>query len=98
VTFATVSLARVAKSKVLREKTVVVQKHHGKGFQVIRATVDNPMLEVTVLPRTAGESFYVRVAIVPKRAKKGELKGTLTIETNEPGAAKLMLPITGTLL
>jgi uncharacterized protein DUF1573 len=93
--YSTIPLARVGESKGLREKTVVVRKYGGKDFQVVRATVDNPMFEVTVEPKAAGESYYVRVTLVPKRAKKGALRGMLTIETNDPAFPKLTVPITG---
>lgn len=98
VTFATIQLARVARSSMLREKTVLVRKHRGKDFKVVRATVDNPMLDVTVEPITVGESYSVRLELNPRRARKGELKGTLTIETNDPTAPTFRIPITGTLL
>jgi hypothetical protein len=93
--YSTVPLARLGESKGLREKTVLVKKYRGKDFQVVRATVDNPMFDVTVEPKVAGESYYVRVTLAPKRAKKGALSGTLTIETNDPAFPKLTLPITG---
>jgi uncharacterized protein DUF1573 len=96
--YATIPLARIAESKGLREKTVIVKKYRGKDFQVVRATVDNPMFDVSVEPKTAGESYYVRVTLSPKRAKKGVLAGTLTIETNDPAAPKFTLPITGTVV
>jgi uncharacterized protein DUF1573 len=93
--YSTIQLKRIAESKGLREKTVVVKKYRGKDFQVIRATTDNPMFDVSVEPQTAGESYYVRITLVPKRAKKGALSGTLTIETNDPAFPKLTLPIKG---
>jgi hypothetical protein len=49
-------------------------------------------------PRADGESYLVKVALVPKRAKKGKLTGTLTIETNDPAFPKLVLPIVGTIV
>jgi uncharacterized protein DUF1573 len=98
VNFGMIQLSQVEKSQMLREKTVLVKKYKGKDFKIIRATVDNPMYEVRLEPRADGQSYLVKLALVSKRAKKGKLTGTLTIETNDPAFPKFVLPIVGTLV
>jgi hypothetical protein len=80
---------------VIGEKQVVVRKHRGTDFKVLRATADVPFLTVEVAPRTPGESFFVNVKIDKARARRGDIRGTLVIETNDPAFPELRLPITG---
>ena len=68
----------------VRSREVRVIKTGSKDFIVTRATVDLPFIDVEIRPQTRGESSIVTVRIDPKRAKKGEFKGTLLIETNDP--------------
>jgi len=82
----------------IRSREVLVSKAGSKDFVVKRATVDVPFLEVEVEPHKRGESAIVTVRIDPKRAKKGEFKGTLLIETNDANFPLLRLPITGNLV
>ncbi len=79
-------------------RTVLVTRHEGTEFEVTSATTNVPILGVEIEPRTPGESYLVHVSIDPERAVPGAFSGTLRIETNDPTAPLLELPITGTLL
>ncbi len=79
-------------------KTVLVEKHQGTDFQVVRAEGDIPFMDVEIEPKEAGRSFYVHVTIDEDRAEKGEFSGTLIIETNDPNHPRFELPITGEIL
>lgn len=83
---------------VVNRKTVLVAKHRGTDFQVRRATTDVSFLDVEVVPQNPGQSFLIHVKIDDRRARRGEIVGTLVIETNDPAFARLELPITGTIL
>ncbi|MDQ3674129.1 MAG: DUF1573 domain-containing protein [Gemmatimonadota bacterium] len=93
-TTAFASIKRVS----IRSREVLVTKTGAKDFVVSRATVDLPFMEVVVEPHKRGESAIVRLRIDPKRAKKGEFKGTLLIETNDANFPLLRLPVTGNLV
>lgn len=101
------SLASVAFPRVLydaldreaiSQKVVLVKKHQGTDFEVVRATADLPFLSVQVTPDQPGESYLVYVRIVQSRAERGEFEGTLVIETNDPEFREIRLPISGTIL
>jgi Protein of unknown function (DUF1573) len=83
---------------VLGEKQILVRKHEGKDFRIVRASVDVPFLTVDVTPHAPGESFLVHVKIDKRRAKRGAIHGTLLIETNDPSFPRLTLPITGSIV
>jgi len=82
----------------IRSREVLVTKAGSKDFSVTRATVDLPFMDVEIEPHKRGESAIVTVRIDPKRAKKGEFKGTLLIETNDAKFPVLRLPVTGKLV
>ena len=82
----------------VRSREVRVMKPGSKDFSVTRATVDLPFLDVEVKPQKRGESDIVTVRIDPKLAKRGEFKGTLVIETNDPKFPVFRVPVTGKLL
>ncbi len=84
--------------EVVGRKIVLVKKHEGVDFEVVRATTDVPFLTVEVTPDKPGESYLVYVRIVQRRAERGEFEGTLLIETNDPQFPELKLPITGTIV
>ena len=80
------------------ERTVLVQKYRGTDFRVIRAATDVPFLTVQVEPQKEGERYLVHVRIEQQRAVKGPFRGSLRIETNDPMARELKLPIHGEIL
>jgi hypothetical protein len=79
---------------VVGRRSVLVKKHAAADFRVLGATTDLSFLAVEVIPQKSGESFVVEVRILPKRAKRGEVSGTLRIRTNDPTRPELRLPIT----
>ncbi len=101
------SLSRVAFPKVqfdaldnevIARKVILVKKHRGQGFEVLRASTDVPFLSVNITPDKTGEGFLVYVKIEQRRATRGTFEGTLVIETNDPDFPEFRLPITGTIL
>jgi len=80
-------------NKVLARKSVLVAKHGATDFRVLRATTDIPFLTVEVTPHTPGRSAMVNLRIIPKRAKRGVVVGTLRITTSDPSRPELVLPI-----
>ena len=79
--------------QVIGKKVILVQKHRGTGFKVLRTTLDLPYMDVEVIPQQGG--FLVNVTIVKARAKPGDIHGTLRIATNDPAVPELVLPVTG---
>jgi hypothetical protein len=79
---------------VIGRKSVLVKKHAATDFRVLDATTDVSFLAVEVVPQKSGESFVVELRIIPKRAKRGQVNGTLRITTNDPTRPELRLPIT----
>lgn len=84
--------------EVISRKIVLVKKHEGVDFRVIRATTDVPFLSVRIVPHRPGESYNVIIKIEQSKAEKGQFEGTLLIETNDPQYPELVLPITGTIV
>jgi hypothetical protein len=80
-------------NKVLSRKSVMVKKHGATDFRVLSASTDVPFLTVDVAPHKAGESSIVNVRIIPKRAKRGLLVGTLRMTTTDRARPELLLPI-----
>jgi hypothetical protein len=80
-------------NKVLARKSVMVEKHGATDFRVVSASTDVPFLTVDVAPHKAGESSLVNVRIIPKRAKRGSVIGTLRMTTTDPARPELLLPI-----
>ncbi|UCF18607.1 MAG: DUF1573 domain-containing protein [Gemmatimonadota bacterium] len=84
--------------EVISRKVVLVKKHEGQDFEVVRATTDLPFLSVEVAADKPGASYLVYVRIMKGEAERGEFEGTLVIETNDSEVPELRLPITGTIL
>lgn len=84
--------------EVISRKIVLVKKHEGVDFEVVRATIDVPFLSVRVVPDEPGQSYNVYVKIVQSKAKRGQFEGTLVVETNDPQYPEFRLPVTGTIL
>ena len=95
--FSTIPLEAVGRP-VIGDKQVLVKKHRGTDFQVLRVSTDLAFLEVTAKPHKQGESVMVMIRIQKQRARRGPIQGTLTIETNDPAFPQLKVPITGNLV
>ncbi len=81
--------------KAVSRRTVLVEKHEGTDFQVLRATTDLAFLDVEIETQKPGQSFLVHLTIARNRAERGAFAGTLVIETNDPDFPRLELPIEG---
>jgi len=84
--------------QALSQRSVLIEKHQGTDFQVTRATIDIPFIDVEVEPKEPGKSYLVRVKIARDRVQKVAFSGTLVIETNDPHFPRFTLPVTGELL
>ena len=84
--------------QVIGKKVILVQKHQGSGFKVLGATLDVPYMDVAVEPQPAGQRFLVNVTIVKRRARPGDIHGTLRITTNDPAHPEFVLPVSGKML
>jgi hypothetical protein len=83
---------------VLALKKVRIAKRDATDFEVLGASVDVPFISVRVEPEVEGQSYHVFVQIDPDKAEKGELKGVLTVRTNDERFPELSVPISGTFL
>lgn len=79
-------------------RKILVSRHQGKGFEVLGAESDIPFLSIEVAPEKPGESYLVSVRVVGGKAKKGEIRGTLTVRTNDRELPRVEVPVTGTIL
>jgi hypothetical protein len=95
--FSTIPLEAVNRP-VIGDKQVLVKKYGGTDFRVLRVSTDLPFLDATAKPHKDGESVMVTVRIQKPRARRGPIRGTLTIETNDPAFPRLKVPITGNLV
>lgn len=84
--------------EAVSQRTVLVEKHQGTDFDVPRAAVDLPFMEVRIVPQKPGTSYLVHVRIRQKDAPRGPFAGTLRIETNDPAFPQLTLPVHGEIL
>lgn len=85
-------------NEILRRRQILVVRHRGSGFQVLGAEASLPWLEVRVEPKETGKSYLVSVSMVAEKAPRGEIRGRLTIRTNDPAFPRLELPIQGSIL
>ena len=84
--------------EVVSRRTVLVERHRGKGFRLLGAASDLPFLDLAVAPQRGGESYHDSVRVAKARARRGKLAGTLVLRTNDPVFRELRLPVTGTIL
>lgn len=97
-----VSFGRIRFDDLEREevavRTVRVRSEAGGGFQVRDASLDVPFVELSIEEVKPGETYLVRLAIDPQRARRGEVEGTLVVRTSDPRFPELRLPVSGTIL
>lgn len=67
------------------------------GFK-IKLSSDVPFLKFASELGPKGDQWENSVWIDPERAKAGEIKGSIFIETNDPEIPRLVVPVTGRLL
>jgi hypothetical protein len=78
-------------------QTLMVYRKGIPGFQ-IKLRSDVPFLKFTSELGPEGDQWENTVWIDPEKAKPGEIKGSIFIETNDPQVPKLVVPVTGKLL
>lgn len=79
-------------------RKILVARRHGNGFEVLGAESDLPFLSIEVAPEKPGESYLVSVRVAGDKAKKGEIRGTLTVRTNDREFPRVEVPVTGEIL
>lgn len=72
---------------------ILVNNRQGAQLELTSAEVDNTDFSVEVIPLEAGQRFQLAVSL-PVGASKGEHKGTLTINTNDPSRSTIKVPVT----
>ncbi len=83
----------------LGHKQVLVTRRSGQGgFRVLGATSDLPFLTLEVAPKEPGKSYLISIAVVPGKAPKGKIEGTVTVRTNDPAFPRVQVPVRGTFL
>jgi hypothetical protein len=65
---------------------------------VLEATSDLPFLTLEVAPQEPGKIYRISIAVVPGKAPKGKIAGTLTVRTSDPEFPRLQVPVRGTIL
>jgi len=71
---------------------ILVNNRQGAQLELKSAEVDNRDFSVEVIPLEAGQRFQLAVSL-PAGAAKGEHKGTLTINTNDPSRSTIKVPV-----
>jgi hypothetical protein len=79
-------------------RKILVARHQGKGFEVLGAESDIPFLSIEVAPEKPGEIYLVSVRVDGAKARKGEIRGALTVRTNDPAFPRVEVPVTGRIL
>ncbi|HJQ26757.1 MAG TPA: hypothetical protein VKA60_22780 [Blastocatellia bacterium] len=77
--------------------TITVTKVQATGLEIKRVSSSLAFLDVTAEPQRAGQIYQVRIKINPNKAKAGDFKGTIRIETNDADMPVLEVPVQVTL-
>jgi hypothetical protein len=73
-----------------------VRKIRGDGLQIKTVHSTLPFLRVNLTTEVDGQSYKIKLTIDKSRTiSKGEFKGVIRIETNDPDAAVIEVPIQG---
>lgn len=74
---------------------IYVRKVRDAGLQIKKCSSTLPFLRMEVLNDADGQVYRVKLTVDPAKATKGEYKGTITIETNDPEVPVIEIPIKG---
>jgi hypothetical protein len=76
-------------------KTITLESRTAEAFEILSAKSDLPALKVEVSPIEGGKSYSV-IPRLTSDAKKGRLKGKITILTNRADEREIVVPVLGT--
>jgi hypothetical protein len=76
---------------------LMVYRKNTTDFE-IKVTSDIPFLKIESEQGPAGDRWENTLWLDPERVQPGEFKGTIFVETNDPGVPKLEVPVSGLLL
>ncbi len=74
---------------------IYVRKLREGGLKIKSFTSTLPFLKLELLTESEGQVYKIRLTVDSKKLKPGEFKGTVRIETNDPEAPVLEVPIQG---
>jgi len=66
----------------------------GAGLEVKKVTPSLPFLKVEIMPEASGQTCLLKVMFDKEKLTKGEYKGTIKVETNNPQVPVLEIPVT----
>ena len=72
---------------------IYVRKLREGGLKIKNISSTLPFLKLELLTETEGQVYKIRITLDATKIKPGEFKGTVRIETNDPEASVLEVPI-----
>lgn len=72
---------------------IYVRKLREGGLKITSFKSTLPFLKLELLTESEGQVYKIRLTLDAKKLKPGEFKGTVRIETNDPEASVLEVPI-----
>ncbi len=76
------------------QQTLMVYQRGGTDFQVQLRT-NLPFLQLHSERGPKGDRFQIAITFIPGKLPAGDVRGTVTIETNDPEFPKLEVPLRG---
>jgi hypothetical protein len=74
---------------------VSIRKLQSTGLKINKFSSTLPFLKLDLLTEKEGEFYQIRMVIDSTKIKPGDFKGVIHIETNEPSALVLDVPVSG---
>lgn len=79
----------------LLNQTFLIKRRQG-AFEIKSITSSVPQVQLRQEPATGrNEVFQITAVLDPQRLQPGKLKGTITVETDDPDFPKLTIPVDG---
>lgn len=74
---------------------VDIRKLQSTGLKIKKFSTTLPFLKLELLTEKEGEFYRIRLTIDSTKIKLGDFKGVIHVETNEPSAPVLDVPVSG---
>jgi hypothetical protein len=74
---------------------IYIRKLRETGLEIKKYSSTLPFLKMELLNDSDGQIYRLKLSVDPAKATKGEYKGTITIETNDPDVPVIEIPIKG---
>jgi hypothetical protein len=75
-------------------QTLMVYQTGGKSFD-IKLSSDLPSLQLKAERGSQADRWQITAMLMPDKIEPGPIKGSITIETNDPEFRRLLVPVTG---